>query len=279
LRAFAFDPKGGKSLVTSTRLFGEKKGTNESRPLGIDVRVDTAGVIVAVAVGRTAGVGSRSGLALLVLPKELPKETDWDVLIKGDLNSKIQWLPLQDARDVKLSRDGKWALVAAGIEGLALVDLEKKQVALKTNPVAGSVADRVLLSNDQKRIFVSFLSSGMVNPADPTKTLGPSVSIQIYYFDQGKLGLWGGMKNLNPVELPYGVRAPGFALSSDDLYLYAANGKEGLMIYNVSDPSQPILITRLSTHGQAVGVAVGERYKNVYIADLVNGLEMAEFGF
>ena len=265
--------------MASTRLFGEKKGPNESRALGIDARVDTTGVTVAVAVGRTAGVGSRSGLALFSLPKELPKETDWEALIRGDLNSKVQWLPLQDVRDVKLSRDGKWALAAAGIEGLALVDLEKKQVVLKTNPLVGAVADRVLLSNDQKRVFVSFISSGTTNPADPTKAVGPSVAIQVYNFDQGKLGLWGQIKGLSLVELPYGARAPGLALSSDDLYLYAANGKEGLWIYNVSDPSQPVLITKLSTHGQAAGVAVGERYKNVYIADLVNGLEMAEFGF
>jgi hypothetical protein len=75
------------------------------------------------------------------------------------------------------------------------------------------------------------------------------------------------------------VGAAQGALSSDDPYLFVANGRKGVWAYNASDPSSPVLIAKLPTHGIATAVAVGQKYKNVYIADLVNGLEMAEFGF
>ena len=57
------------------------------------------------------------------------------------------------------------------------------------------------------------------------------------------------------------------------------NGSQGLSVYNVSDPAAPVLIQRLDTFGMTANVVVGEKFKKIYMADLVNGLEVAEFGF
>jgi hypothetical protein len=269
LRVFSTEAKSMKTNVSATRIFGGIKEPNESRSFGIDAYSDSSNIIVATAMGKVKGVGVRSGLSILKLTPDM----DPAVILKGDLNSKITYIPLNDARDVKLANNGKLALVAAGLEGLVLVDLEKNQVVAKSNPNPGSIADRVLLSADQKKVFVSFLSSSLL------ATQGADVSMSVYYFNEGKLGLWGSMKGLSSVTLPYGVRTGASALSADDVYLFVANGKEGVWVYNTSDPSAPVLISKLSTYGEAAGVAVGQKYKNIYIADLVNGLELAEFGF
>jgi hypothetical protein len=202
------------------------------------------------------------------------------VVLKGDLSQKLTYVPLSGARDVKLSRDGKWAFVAAGLEGLVLVDLEKNKVVLKSNPTQGAMADRVLLSHDQKKVIVSFLSSSAIPSAeDGADVVNVPVSMSIFYFNEGQLGTWGEIKGLSSLIAPFGVRSASGAFSSDDAYLFVANGRKGLWVYNTSDPSAPVLIAKLATHGAAAGVAVGQKYKNIYIADVVNGLEIAEFGF
>ncbi len=264
LRIFSTDTSPLRTLTSSTALFGGKKDGNESRALGLDTQAEPGAVTLAVAVGKTMGAGFRSGLALL----KFTLQDNLITLLKGDLTSKVVLTPLADARDVKLSNDGKWALVAAGLEGLVLVDLQKNQGVLKINPEPGTLADRVLISQDQSKVFVSFF-----NPANA------SSSIKIFYFNEGKLGLWGNIEGLSSIPMPYGTRTGAMALSEDSLYLFVANGREGLWVYNASDPTAPILVSQLQTHGVAVGVAVGQKYKNIYIADLVNGLEMAEFGF
>lgn len=275
LRVFSTEAKPFKSILTS-RIYGEQNQGNESRPFGMDVWTGGTNRIVVTAVGRVSGTGARSGLVLL----RFTTDVDPAVFFKGDLAPKLTYIPLIDARDVKISRNGKWALVAAGGDGLAVVDLEKNQVVLKNNPKPGAVADRVLLSNDQKRVFVSYLSSsGLPDAEGEGGGTGVPSLMEIFYFDEGKLGVWGELKGLSSVSLPYSVRTGAAALSADDLYLFVANGRQGLWVFNASDPSSPVLIAKLPTYGIAVGVAVGEKYKNLYIADLINGLEMAEFGF
>jgi len=276
LRVFATDTKPMSFFLSVARLFGDQKEGNESRPLGIDALINPNGILVATAVGKISGMGLRTGLTLI----RIPPEGDPSAVLKGDLSQKMTYIPLADARDVRLSRDGKWALVAAGIEGLAVVDIEKNKVVIKSNPQQGALADRVLLSNDQKKVFVSFLSASSIpNAEESGEVAGVPASMSIFYFDEGKLGVWGAIKGLSSFTLPYGVRAASGALSSDDLYLFVANGRKGVWAYNASDPSSPVLIAKLPTHGIATAVTVGQKYKNIYIADLVNGLEMAEFGF
>lgn len=276
LRNFVMDSKSSRSFLSSSRLFGGIKGSNISRPFGMDVKSQGANVILTTAVAKVEGVGFKSGLYIL----RIPGNADPAVFIKGDLNTALTYIPLNDARDVKISDNGKWALVAAGAEGLVIVDLEKNQIIGKNTPSAGATADRILLSHDQKKIFISFLESAAM-PVNSFETTSPAlpVSIYLYYFNEGPIALWGNIKGLSSVSLPYAIRSGSFDLSADDIYLFVANGSEGIRVYNTSDPSSPILINKLPTFGLAVSVAVGNKYKNIYIADLINGLEMAEFGF
>ena len=276
LRTFVMDPKASRSFLSAGRLFGGSKGSNSSRPFGMDAKSNGGNMILAPAVAKVEGVGFKSGLYVL----RIPGSADPAVFLKGDLTQSLSYIPLSDARDVKISENGKWAFVAAGAEGLAIVDLEKNLVTAKNIPSPGATADRILLSNDQKKIFISFLESNNT----PLNTSGNeissiSASIYLYYFNEGQMGLWGSIKGLSSVSLPYAVRTGSFDLSADDVYLFIANGSEGIRVYNTSDPSSPVLINKLPTFGLAVSVAVGQKYKNIYIADLINGLEMAEFGF
>lgn len=275
LRAFTMDPKASRSVLSAARLFGGSKGGNASRPFGMDAKALGGNIVLATAVAKVSGVGFKSGLYVL----RIPGTADPALFLKGDLSQALSYIPLSDARDVKISENGKWALVAAGAEGLAVIDLEKNQLAGKQNPSPGATADRLLISNDQKKIFLSCLEMGPA-PAEASAAM-PAIpaSLYIYYFNEGQLGLWGSVKGLSSVSLPYAVRTGSFDLSSDDIYLFVANGVEGVRVYNASDPSSPVLINKLPTFGLAVSVAVGNKYKNIYIADLINGLEMAEFGF
>ena len=275
LRNFFMDPKASKSFLSSRRIFGGSQDGNESRPFGMDAKSNGGNFILATAVSKISGVGVKSGLYIL----RMPENADPALFIKGDLNSALTYLPLSDARDVKISENAKWAFVAAGVEGLVIVDLEKNQIVGKNIPNPGSTSDRILLSNDQKKVFVSALESS--NPSFSPNGVTPSIpsSLYLYYFNEGQVGLWGSMKGLSSINLPYAIRTGSFDLSSDDVFLFVANGIEGVRVYNISDPSSPVLINKLPTFGLAVSVAVGQKYKNIYIADLINGLEIAEFGF
>lgn len=274
LRAFTMDPKASRSFLSAQRIFGGLVGSNSSRPFGMDAKVIGNSVVLATAVSKVSGVGYKSGLYIL----RMPTTADPAVLLKGDLSQILSYVPLSDARDVKISDNGKWALVAAGAEGLAIVDLEKNQISAKQNPSPGATADRLILSHDQKKVFISFLEASSA-PLDPNATSSLPASIYVYYFNEGQIGLWGNLKGLASITLPYAVRTGSFDLSADDIYLFVANGVEGIRVYNASDPSAPVLVYRLPTFGLAVSVVVGNQYKNIYIADLINGLEMAEFGF
>lgn len=274
LRAFSMDSKASRSTLSAQRIFGGSVGNNVSRPFGMDAKVIGSTVVVATAVSKISGVGYKSGVYVL----RMPSTADPALLLKGDLSQILTYIPLSDARDVKMSDNGKWALVAAGAEGLVIVDLEKNLVSAKQNPSPGATADRLILSHDQKKVFISFLEASSV-PLDANAISALPASIYIYYFNEGQIGLWGNLKGLSSITLPYAIRTGSFDLSADDLYLFVANGVEGIRVYNTSDPSDPVMIYRLPTFGLAVSVVVGNQYKNIYIADLINGLEMAEFGF
>ncbi|MBL7686176.1 MAG: hypothetical protein JNK65_09125, partial [Deltaproteobacteria bacterium] len=274
LRVFSRELKNLKGMVSSGLVFGEPKGIQNSltrtRPLGMDAQVINNQVVLATAVGSSTGLSNKAGLQVI----RFASDADLALLLRENFAGKSNLISLKDARDVKISSDGKWVLVAAGVEGLVLVDLENNKVVSRINPVPGMSADRVLLSHDQKRIFVSSLTSLGGEGASNV-----SASMHIYYFEAGKITIWGEITGLQSISLPYAMRSGGMALSEDDNYLYVANALEGLAVYNVSNPTLPVRIANLSTHGLVADVAVGQKYKDIYIADLLNGLEKAEFGF
>lgn len=272
LALFGSGVKPLKLSEKSLSRFGLTQEQSASRAFALDYYKNDTQFILGIAVGKTLGAGLKTGVYLL----KFSSEQELLASLKGDLNQKTTYIPLLDARDLKFSKDGKWALVAAGAEGLALVDLEKNQVSLRNNPFQGLLADHIQISHDQQKVFVSFLSPS----ANPTSSQSAGQGkIQIYSFDQGKLGQWGEISGLNAIALPYSLRSGSFALSEDDLFLFVANGSQGLSVYNVSDPAAPVLIQRLDTFGMTANVVVGEKFKKIYMADLVNGLEVAEFGF
>ncbi len=63
-------------------------------------------------------------------------------------------------------------------------------------------------------------------------------------------------------------------LSVSGKYAYVANGRSGLLAFDVSDPAAPRLVSTFDTPGQADGVHVVGRY--AYVADAVGGLRVID---
>ena len=57
-------------------------------------------------------------------------------------------------------------------------------------------------------------------------------------------------------------------------YAYAAAGKAGLQVVDVSDPANPVAVTNLDTPGEALGVTTADDY--VYVADGSSGLQVVD---
>ncbi len=262
LQFFSRDEGGIKVSPLTSEMLGENRMGNVSKPLGLDAYFSADQRLLAVAVGKYSGMGARSGLYLFKFPLDLSAPA----LPKFDLSQKKVYIPLADARDVSISPNGKWALVAGGNEGLFLIDLEKNQIANKLSSTPPTFVDRVHWGHDLEKVFVAVLAEDLC-------------ALQDYYFKDGKLAFWGQAQGLHAAEFPYGKRCGDFALSADDIYAFVASGKEGVVVLNMSDMASPVSIVNNPTYGMAVGIAVGEKYKNIYIADLVNGLQLAEFGF
>jgi len=261
LRSFVREEGGIKVFSFGSEVLGESRAGNVSKPFAIDAYFSNEQRMLAVAVGKSSGMGARSGLYLFKLPLDLANTSS-----KIDFSERKAYIPLADARAVSLSPDGKWAAVAGGNEGLFLINLEKNQIANKLSSTPPTFVDRVHWGHDLQKVFVSVLTE-------------EACTLQDYYFKDGKLSFWGQAQGLRAADSPFGKRCGDFALSADDLYVFAASGPEGLVVFNASDLSAPVPILRNPTYGMAVSVAVGEKYKNVYIADLINGLQLAEFGF
>ncbi len=261
LRSFVREEGGIKVSSFGSEVLGESRAGNVSKPFAIDAYFSNEQRLLAVAVGKSSGMGARSGLYLFKLPLDLA-----NTFAKIDFSERKAYIPLADARGVSLSPDGKWAAVAGGNEGLFLINLEKNQIANKLSSTPPTFVDRVHWGHDLQKVFVSVLAE-------------EACTLQDYYFKEGKLSFWGQAQGIRAADSPFGKRCGDFALSADDLYVFAASGPEGVIVFNASDPSAPVSILKNPTYGMAVSIAVGEKYKNIYIADLINGLQLAEFGF
>ena len=65
-----------------------------------------------------------------------------------------------------------------------------------------------------------------------------------------------------------------FAVAVEDGYAYVAAQDSGLLIFDVSDPSAPVLAASVDTPGLAMGVAVAA--SRAYVADDAAGLQVID---
>ena len=68
----------------------------------------------------------------------------------------------------------------------------------------------------------------------------------------------------------------GVTLSSDGTKAYIADGRDGLVIVDISDPSHPIKLGTYNTAGHAYSVTLSSNGQKAYIADWENGLVIVD---
>ncbi|MFO1463017.1 MAG: hypothetical protein U1F66_04520 [bacterium] len=259
-------PKDAPTVDLSKNLIGDVSPQGLLRGSGITGRNLETGLRLAVAVARVTGNIGGSGIALLDKPAaSAPK-----AFLSGDLSKALALIPLPDARDVALTADGKGAFVAAGTSGVIAVDLEKKTpVARMSLGSEDWLADRVLLGGQGDLVIAAFVNRATRKTLIKTFGVGPNFQMQEY----------GSIANLPAGNTVEGVRAPRPALTEDDLYLFVPIQARTLGVYNLSNPADPAKIAELEVEGEIRGVALANRFKDIYLALGPAGVAKLAFGF
>jgi hypothetical protein len=292
---------GAQGPLRSKDFLGLKNPQGELRPLGIAVQRGEAETVIAVAISRVMGAIGGSGIALLTQGKD---QAD-GAFLGQDLKALQQIIPLQDARDVVLSPDGKAAYLAAGDEGVIAVDLIKKQPVGRMSLGKPWVADRILLSHGGTLALVSFIDPGTRNaivkifgvtqtlipgketnkeekPSVASKDAKNSVKISATPAPVGQtieMQEYGTLTGLRAVTALEGLRVPRLALTEDDLYLFAPLAGTNLTVFNLSNPAQPLKVAELAQPDEVRAVAVANRFKDIFVALGPTGVAKLQFDF
>lgn len=295
LSLFALDAT--KPGTPSKVFLGQKTPEGELRPLGIDLGVtpspeapkakekekptakpdpsdqsietpkaQASGTLLGVAISRVSGALGGAGLGLFNKGQDQSSEA----FLQQDLPALMDLVPLPAARDVAITRDGSGAFLASGIDGVIGVQLKDK------NPVArmslGSkewFADRVQLAQNGQFLLASFINPGNRQVIVKIFGIGENMQMQEYT-------TLTGLKALETVE---GLRAPGMALTSDDLYLFVPMSGNRLVVMNLSNPAKPFEITSVELMGEIRDVSLAAKFKKVLVALGSLGVVQLEFGF
>jgi hypothetical protein len=236
------------------------------RAMSVAARASETGLRMVVALATTGKVG---GAGLLLWDK--PAAQADAAFLQSDLLKSGILIPLNEARDVALSRDGKWAFVAGGVDGLIAIDLEAKQPKIRMS--LGSkdwVADRVVLADPGHLVLVSFIQPSTRQAILKIFGLTPDLKMQEY----------GTLTGFSAVNTVGGLRAPVPGLTEDGLYLFHPHGRlRTLAVFNMSNPAAPAKIAELGLDGEIRGVQVVNRFKDVFVAMGPAGVAKLEFGF
>jgi len=254
------------SVDLSKNLFGVISPQGVLRGSGISGRSIDTGLRIAVAIARLTGNLGGAGIALL----DKPAATAAKAFLSGDLSKAMTLIALPDARDVALTADGKGAFVAAGTNGVIAVDLEKKApVARMSLGTEDWVADRIILGNHGDLVIASFVNRASRKTLVKVFGVGANFQMQEY----------GSIPNLPAVPTVEGVRAPRPALTEDDLYLFIPTQSHVLGIFNMSNPALPAKIAEIEVDGEIRGLALANRFKDVFLALGPAGVAKLAFGF
>lgn len=257
--------RGDGSPARSKPFLGIKNAQGELRPLGVNARGQEGGLQIAVAIARVAGALGGSGIALFNKGADQGAGT----FLNQDLKAVQTLIPLQDARDVGLSPDGKAAFLASGAEGVLAVDLEKKTPASRMSLGKQWFADRILVGHGGQIILASFIEPTRGQVIVKVFGVGEKLQLQEY-------GTIQGLKAIKTLE---GLRAPRLALTPDDLYLFVPLGGRLLAVLNMSNPAQPFKVTEVPLPGEVRGVSLANRFQDIFVALGPSGLAKLKFGF
>ncbi len=223
-------------------------------------------LFIGVAISRVSGAIGGSGLGIL----KKPLAQDAKTFLNSDFAKTMTLVPLQDARDVAISPDGKAAFLAGGIAGVIAVDLSRlmpvSRMSLGSNEWS---ADRVLVSPQGNLVLGSFLHRASGRVIVKIFGVGRELALTEY----------GTLTGLEAVPKVAGLRVPRLAFTADQLYLFASLPGQKLAVFNLSNPAQPVKIGELTVPGDVLGVSVANRYRDLFLAMGPAGVGKVEFGF
>lgn len=244
----------------------KEKSTDEADPSNEAPKAPASGTLLGVAISRVSGALGGAGLGLFTKGRDQSNEA----FLQQDLSGMMDLVPLPAARDVALTQDGKGAFLASGVDGVIGVQLQDKNpVARMSLGTKDWFADRVQLAHNGTFLLASFLNPGSRQVILKIFGIGENMQMQEYTTLTG----------LMAIETVEGLRAPGMALTSDDLYLFFPKAGKRLVVMNLSNPAKPFEITSLELMGEIRDVSLAAKFKKVLVALGSLGVVQLEFGF
>lgn len=264
------DPIAEKPMIMSQPFLGGGVAASAGKAFGIAMQYDNKGMLVAVAMTKPkGGLKDQAGTAGVALLRKAAAQKI-SAFLQSDLLSKMEWIPLPEARDVALSLDGKAAFVASGIEGVVVLDLQEKQASQRMSLGSNDwVADRLLLSHNGQLLLASFIQTSTRQVI--VKTFGVDENYQLQEYST--------LTGLMAIETAEGYRAPGLSLTQDDLYLLAPLSSNLLSVFNFSNPGDPVLITQGKAGGAIRYISISPNFSDIFLALGPVGVERWEFSF
>ena len=196
------------------------------------------------------------------------------------------WVP--DFQETVIT--GSLAAVAAGLDGLRLIDIStlSNPAEIGSLDTAGYARD-VVVSGHMAYVADSQLSWNAIDISDPSNpveidhdfygvtygvTAAGSREAEKLYFSTGYEGLQ--IYETSTLNMIGGYDTPGFSMQAalDGNLAYIADGTGGLRLVDVSDPSHPQEIAFFDTAGNAVEVVLDSG--KIYVADSEGGLLIFE---
>lgn len=260
------EEKGDTGPDLSKPTYGNFSPQGLVRGAGIAGRNLESGLRIVTALSRFSGTAGNPGIAIL----DKPAAQNAKAFLAEDLIKMVTIVPLQDARDVALSSDGKAAFVAAGTYGVVAVDLEKKAAVARMSLGSEAwIADRVILGQSGQTLLALFVNRSNRQVLLKIFGVNPNYQMQEY----------GNLPGLPAVNTLEGWRAPRPALTDDELYLFVPTQARTLGVFNLSNPAAPAKIAEVEVEGDIRGVSLANRFKDVFLALGAAGISKLEFGF
>ena len=92
---------------------------------------------------------------------------------------------------------------------------------------------------------------------------------------------WLGYRNFHPslggsnVITSYSIHYTKlYEVAIDGDMVYVANGRDGLMVVDVSNPRKPKIVSNLKTEGQAIWLTI--KGSRLYLADMASGFQVID---
>lgn len=178
--------------------------------------------------------------------------------------------PFEEAYDVVLNDKASFAYVASGKNGVTSVDLltgePKTRVRLR---VEEFFATRIWMIQEGKILVVSFIRPN-------------TQEVMLKFFrveDDIKLSELGAISGIPAIKINNTLFPPQVAFTEDGNFIFVPQGKDGLAIYNVSNPLNPSKIVQIPNAVAVNAAAVLGKFEKIVMSQGEQGIKNLSFGF